>query len=537
LYDIVRKKGQAEVIISNISEQSLNYITGKLSVASVKDGNVHIILSPLTVEWFITQRYDYGIIERVEAKGVSVPADIEEAMEWETYPSYTQYDSIMKKFGTDYPSLADIDTIGTSINGRLVLAVKVSDAADIDEDEPEVFLTSSMHGDETGGFVLMLHLADFLLKNYPGNARVKNIVDNLEIWINPLANPDGMYRTGNIMSSPTRFNANGVDLNRNFPDPEEPGKIAEKETSDMTDFLSRHRFVLSVNFHSGAEVVNYPWDRWFRLHADNEWFYRISRNYADTVHKYSVPGYMTFLDNGVTNGYDWYKVNGGRQDFVTYELQGREVTIELDNDYITPVNQLGPLWNYNWRSLLGYIENAFFGIRGKVTSALTSVPVAAKIFIPRHDKDNSNVYSDSLTGRFVRLIEPGTWDLLFTAVGYRDLLLTGVTVGDDQAADINVEMYPEINPVDTMDTESPVLYPNPAETFIKAVLPERQYGRINVRVFTSSGVKISDYNTDYGKGFPIYIDITGLSGGVYTVIFTNTATGIRDKGRFVVLHR
>ena len=96
-----------------------------------------------------------------------------------------------------YPTLCHLDTIGTSINGKLVLALKISDNADLNEDEPEVFYTSTMHGDETGGFILMLRLADYLLKNYNLDTRVKNLVDNLEIWINPLANPDGTYRTGN----------------------------------------------------------------------------------------------------------------------------------------------------------------------------------------------------------------------------------------------------------------------------------------------------------------------------------------------------
>ena len=55
----------------------------------------------------------------------------------------------------------------------------------------------------------------------------------------------------------------------------------------MMKFMREHKFALSANFHSGAEVVNYPWDRWWWLHADNDWFYNISRKYADTVHLYS----------------------------------------------------------------------------------------------------------------------------------------------------------------------------------------------------------------------------------------------------------
>ncbi len=284
-------------------------------------------------------------------------------MEWESYPSYTQYDSIMQNFPTLYPSLCDIDTIGRSINGKLILVLKISDNVSADEDEPETFYTSSIHGDETAGFILMLRLADYLLKNYNSSSRIRNLVDNLEIWINPLANPDGTYRTGNTITSPVRFNATGYDLNRNFPDPETPNTLKQKETLSMVEFLRERRFTLSANFHSGAEVVNYPWDSRWWLHADDEWFYDISRKYADTVHLYSPAGYMNFMDNGVTNGFDWYSIFGGRQDFVTWELQGREVTIELHDEYVTPETQLNSIWQYNYRSLLGYLENALYGIQ------------------------------------------------------------------------------------------------------------------------------------------------------------------------------
>ena len=152
------------------------------------------------------------ILERDDSKGVISAHNMNQAMEWDTYPTYSQYDSIMQSFRTLYPDLCHLDTIGTSINGKLVLALKISDNAANDEDEPEVFYSSTIHGDETGGFVLMLRLADYLLKNYNLNTRVKNLVDNLEIWINPLANPDGTYRTEIQYQTYhlSRYNANGV---------------------------------------------------------------------------------------------------------------------------------------------------------------------------------------------------------------------------------------------------------------------------------------------------------------------------------------
>ncbi len=352
LRETISHNRQAIVKIPYPGKQALNKLSGKVSIGSVRNKYAEIILSPLTVDWFFTQNLNYEILKDTQGKGLLASASIKDAMDWQSYPTYSQYDSIMHSYTTLYSSLCKLDTIGQTIDGKFVLALKISANPAAAENNPEVFFTSSIHGNETGGFILMMRFAEYLLKNYNADNRVKNIVDNLGIWINPLANPDGAYGTGNTLSSPSRFNANGIDLNRNFPDPDITGNVLQKENTDMIKFMRSHHFVISVNFHSGNEVVNYPWDRWSRLHADDNWFYTISRKYADTVQANSPSGYMEELDNGVTNGFDWYKINGGRQDFVTYELQGREVTIELDYNYVTPVAQLDALWQYNWRSFL-----------------------------------------------------------------------------------------------------------------------------------------------------------------------------------------
>lgn len=532
LRDIVRYYGQVEITIPDPGVRAMNWLSGNTSISSVKDKTVHIVLSPLTLEWFISQNFDYKIVERTENKGVISSASMKQALGWDTYPTYSQYDSIMKSFVDAYPSLCKLETIGTSINGKLVQVLKVSDNPAVDEDEPEVFYSSAIHGDETGGFVLMLRLADYLLRNYNLNSMVKNLVDNLEIWINPLANPDGTYNSGDIISSPVRFNANGYDLNRNFPDPDPSAPVVpqQKETADMIWFLREHKFVLSANFHSGAEVVNYPWDRWPRLHVDDSWFYNVSRKYADTVHFYSGPAYMTDLNNGVTNGYKWYKIYGGRQDFVTYELHGREVTIELDKNFVTPALRLSSLWHYNWHSLIGYLENAIYGIHGSVIDVNTKKPVAAGVFITGHDKDNSQVFSDTLTGSFIRLIAPGSWDLMFTANGYRDTVISNILVSEGQKTFLNIEMKP-------ISVDGTLLYPNPASQNFKIILPENILGDVNIMIFNLSGIKMSDFNTNAVPGIPVVIDVSHMAAGLYNMLITNTVTKTSQKARFVVIRR
>ena len=366
------------------------------------------------------------------------------------------------------------------------------------------------------------------------------MVDDLEIWINPLANPDGTYRTGNTISSPVRYNANSVDLNRNFPDPLDLTIVPEKENVDMMKFMRKHRFVLSANFHGGAEVVNYPWDRWLsKYHADDTWFNNISRAYADTVHKYCSTGYMTMEDNGVTRGAVWYVIYGGRQDFITWELQGREVTIELDDIKTTPAAQLDLLWRYNRRSLLDYLENARYGIHGLVRDEGTLVPVAARVFIYGHDKDSSHIYSDTLTGHFTRMLSPGSWNLTFSAKGYRDTTVSNIVVTTGHRTDITVNMKPLTTEIDTTDPEIPVLFPNPAGSEINCLLPDKMGGNIEYTIFSQSGKKVTDYNTVYYPGDSIeltfmdfrqaciFVNFRSIPGGVtYTSKFIKTGLGV-----------
>jgi hypothetical protein len=304
----------------------------------------------------------------------------------------------------------------------------------------------------------------------------------------------------------------------------------------MIKFLRKHKFVLSANFHSGSEVVNYPWDRWFsKFHADDSWFNAISRSYADTAHVYAGPEYMNFLDNGVTRGADWYIVYGGRQDFETWELHGREVTVELDDQFITPAPQLPLLWQNNWHSLFGYLENALYGIHGLVRDVNSHNPLSAEVFINGHDKDSSQVYSDTLSGNFVRFLSPGSWNLTFSAAGYRDTTINAI-VYSGQKTDLIVDMSTITSGIEPINSIAHLLiYPNPATDFINIILPDKTVGRMNLRIINQAGKLVADYNTEVVHGIPVIIDTKYLSAGTYTIVFTSSVTEASFHGRIVVI--
>jgi len=359
---------------------------------------------------------------------------------WDSYPTYNTYVSMMYQFAIDYPELCRIDSIGASINGRVILFAVISDNVQSEEAEPEVMYTSTMHGDETTGYVLMLRLIDYLLTNYQSDKRVSDLVDNLEIWINPLANPDGTYYLGDsTVYGATRFNANGVDLNRNFPDPKigdhPDGNPRQPETIAMMELAERQNFVLSANFHGGADLLNYPWDCWERRHADDEWLIWLCCQYADTVHAYSPSGYLTDMNNGVTNGWDWYTIYGGRQDYMTYYQHCREVTIEISNTKLLPESELTAYWEYNREALLNYLSAALCGIKGEIRTGQELIDM--QISIIGHEIDNSWVVPDEDFGDYYRLCLPGVYQLEITSGGELTTI-EKITVGTGQSTRVNL---------------------------------------------------------------------------------------------------
>ncbi|HZX61768.1 MAG TPA: M14 family zinc carboxypeptidase [Bacteroidales bacterium] len=441
---------------------------------------------------------------------------------WNFYPTYSQYVAYMVAFASDHPAICRLDTLGTTKQGRLLLAVKLSDSVNVNRGKPEFFYTSSMHGDETTGYILMLHLIDSLLSGYESVPRITNLLNNYQIYINPLANPDGTYHGGNnTVIGATRYNANGVDLNRNFPDPaagpHPDGNAWQLETKAFMHYDTIHHFVMSANFHGGAEVVNYPWDTWLRIHADDSWFRFVSREYADTIHLHSPSGYFTDLINGITNGYAWYTITGGRQDYTTYFHFGREVTIELSSDKLLPAGQLINYWNYNKRSLLNYIEECSYGINGQVTDTVTGNPIKAKVFITLHDIDNSFQYSDTASGWYYRPIAQGNWALTFTCLGYYPKTINGISVSNRNTTRLNVRMIPIGFGIQSeTQKEFPIVYPNPSNGNINLLLPESGTSSFTFTIFDITGRLIQSGTIDRAGDKVVYqLDLTRLQKGIY----------------------
>ncbi|MBU1717838.1 MAG: T9SS type A sorting domain-containing protein, partial [Bacteroidetes bacterium] len=362
-------------------------------------------------------------------------------------PSWTAFLGIITGFETQFPQLCKVTTIGNTVEGRQIIVAHLGDNVNTEENEPEFLYSGTMHGDEVTGYVVLLRLIDYLLTNYGTNPRVTQLMNNVDIWIVPLANPDGTFAGGNnSVSGATRYNGNSVDLNRNYPDPvngDHPdGNAWQPETEHFMAFANAHTIVAAANTHGGAEVCNYPWDTKSELHPDDEWWKLVTREYADTAQYYSPAGYLDEQNNGITNGYAWYTVDGSRQDYMNYFQNCREFTLEISGNKMPPASQLNSYWEYNYRSMLNYLEQCQYGISGLVTDSLSGEPIAATIELVGHDFDNSEVVSDMPVGDYHRPVKAGTYTVQVSAPCYATKTISGVVANDRSTTTLDVSLVP-----------------------------------------------------------------------------------------------
>jgi len=431
----------------------------QISIDGFKDGLVYAYANQNEFETFLEYGIEFSPVYDYynPSKALTMATTVAQMANWDRYPTHAVYLQMMQNFATDYPDLCQYVQYGYSENGVPIVGVIISDNIETDEDEPEFWWSGTMHGDELVCYALTLRLADYLLSNYGTDPMVTYLVDNMEIHINPLANPDGtFYNSASLtsVSSARRYNINNIDLNRNFPTLNGDSYTMQDEIQLMMDYAANNDFVMSVNTHSGIELINFPWDTWQsweRTNADHNWWQYVCFVYANEVEVdapstyFEGPGsmdYGAYNTTGVTHGADWYYAIGSRQDYMNYHRYIQEVTLEWSDTKLLDVSLLPTYWGYNKDAMLLYMEQSLFGLRGIVTDACTGTPLDnVKVEIIGHDVDNSFVFSSAPVGNYHRPIYEGTYDFTFSLTGYQTQTHT-VTITNDVSTRLDIELIP-----------------------------------------------------------------------------------------------
>jgi uncharacterized protein YeaC (DUF1315 family) len=259
----------------------------------------------------------------------------------------------MQALQQKYPNLITLTEIGKSVEGRSLMFARVTAPGDASA-RSEFKYIANMHGDEIAGREMMVTLIEDLASNYGKDARITKMLESVQVYIMPSMNPDGATHQD-------RFNSNNTDLNRSFPDFTTSDNAntpdnREPEIQAVMKFQAQHHFKISANFHGGAEVVNYPWDAQAALNPNDAYFKKVSLAYSK-----SVPYIYASTDfpQGITNGFAWYQVLGGMQDWSNHWYNDLQITIELTTVKWPELATVAETYKQNREALLGYIEQIY----------------------------------------------------------------------------------------------------------------------------------------------------------------------------------
>jgi len=149
------------------------------------------------------------------------------------------------------PGLVTVETIGQSVQGRNLYALKFS-ASEFGKDQSKIKILffAQQHGNEQSGKEGSLLLANELLK--PKN---RYLFDKIDLAIIPQMNPDGSEAN-------KRRNGNDADLNRNHL------ILTEPETMALHKFFDKYQFEVNMDVHEYSPYGG-DWEKYgYRKNAD-----------------------------------------------------------------------------------------------------------------------------------------------------------------------------------------------------------------------------------------------------------------------------
>lgn len=246
-----------------------------------------------------------------------------------TYQEFLdELDSMASKYPNLITSKAQISTF-TSIEGRPLYWVRISDNPNSDETEEEVLYTSIHHAREPASLSQLIYYMWWILENYGTNDEVTYLVDETEMYFIPMINPDGyVYNEttnpgGGGMHRKNRRNVGtsnkGVDLNRNYsyewgttgvsfsPNNDTycgTAAFSEPETQAVKWFCENHDIQFAFNAHTHGNLLLFPYGYDTPLAPDHDYFQ------AFTNHMVLYNGYSAIKSS------DLYPASGDSDDWM-----------------------------------------------------------------------------------------------------------------------------------------------------------------------------------------------------------------------------
>ncbi|MFH1295759.1 MAG: M14 family zinc carboxypeptidase [Bacteroidota bacterium] len=346
----------------------------------------------------------------------------------ENYHNYNQLVELSDSLATNFPAICQKTILGTSPGGREMGILKISDNVNVNENEAEVMFDGGIHGDEIMGPEVVIRYARDLCLGYGNDSTITDIINNREIWLYYLVNPDGF-------ANGIRYNSNGVDLNRDAGfmwggEGYSSAPFSQPETKILRSLWHEHNFTLYNNFHGGTEVISLPWS--YRVSQPPDWAHinQLASTYSSTS------GYPNL---GYGQGcIIMYQIMGSTKDY-NYGILGQVGwSMEISMLKQPPASLIPMYYNYNKPAITETITRIGWGVEGIITDSVTGSPVKAAVFVGSYYP----VYTYPQLGDYHKYVLPGTYSVTVKASGYETRTITGVTVPAQGSVVANIQLAP-----------------------------------------------------------------------------------------------
>ncbi|PJE99253.1 carboxypeptidase [Streptomyces carminius] len=258
------------------------------------------------------------------------------------YHNYAEMTAAIDGHVAEHPDIMTKRVIGTSHQGRDIVAIKISDNARTDEAEPEVLFTHHQHAREHLTVEMALYIIREFGRQYGSDSRITRMVNQRELWIIPDLNPDGGeydiatgdYRSWRKNRQPTPGSRYvGTDLNRNWPykwgccggssgSPSDityrgPSAGSAPEVRTVMDFVAgrvvggEQQITAHIDFHTYSELVLWPYGYTYDDTApgltrdDHDAFAAVGRAMADSNGYTPQQSSDLYVTDGSVNDWMW----------------------------------------------------------------------------------------------------------------------------------------------------------------------------------------------------------------------------------------
>ncbi len=260
------------------------------------------------------------------------------------YHNWQSVQDYMTQAVQNYPQLVSQTSYGESKQGYKLSYLKITAPGSTNRAaKPKLFLDAATHGDELISTEVLLNLVDEILKGYGSDDRLTAMLDNTELYVSFVVNPDGYTKQN-------RYD-NGVDPNRSYPWPGDPNHKPTASIQALMDLFEQQKFTGSMTLHAYGQLLMYPW------------------GYTSTPisSKTDLDNFATLTDqlaaeNNYTHGpiaTTIYIAKGSSADYYYWKYNTQALAVELTTNKVPPSSKIPAVTDEAREMVFGFIEHFY----------------------------------------------------------------------------------------------------------------------------------------------------------------------------------